>query len=368
LNAVKSEKNSAEIFEESRELPALKKNKRGLINVSRAARDNETTMTTIVPSLPNLPDETQIIASFLLKYVERCILDANCLKAYEFDEVYGEPFLIEHEQSREFKKNLTCFLRAHLIDSPVTPEERIQKGIDGYNVPETIVARSSRSHLDEAGSNGSVSTIPSYPGTVGQTSELVDVRFQPSDTNYPMHPKNPDDDGIESLSSEPSKKRSRSESCVKPEREDLVDSVSQEFSKPGMRKTMSTIEAFSMRIQDIRKACETLESLESSNENTEALFMSVWRHSAIGGAGALRGTNVHQLERHIILALNMVVFAHTVREKQRYKPFLLYYRFAVDISDVHRIGDLIRRKVKCFIAVFVITSIAKLKVMSLLSR
>jgi hypothetical protein len=48
-------------------------------------------MRTTDPYPRNLPDETQLIASFLLKYVEKCIVDANCLEDHEFDEELRRP-------------------------------------------------------------------------------------------------------------------------------------------------------------------------------------------------------------------------------------------------------------------------------------
>jgi hypothetical protein len=88
------------------------------------------TIGNVTPDIRNVPDETQLIASFLLGFVERYIVDANCFKDYELEEDYEEPFLIEHEESKQFKKSLTHFLRAYINDDSVPLEERIQKDID----------------------------------------------------------------------------------------------------------------------------------------------------------------------------------------------------------------------------------------------
>ena len=186
-------------------------------------------MRTIDPCLRNLPDETQLIASFLLKYVERCIVDANCSKIYEFDEDYGDPFLIKHEESRQFKKNLTSFLREHITDGAITLEERMQKAIDGCNDPELTSARHNFSH---------VPTITTDSGTVGQISEIIVVQSQQPDTNNPMPRKSPDDDGTQDHSSEHPRKRHRGEGDVTAEPEDLLDSFPDSWPK---RQTLDSL-------------------------------------------------------------------------------------------------------------------------------
>jgi hypothetical protein len=215
--------------------------------------DSRTTMGTFDSHLLNLPYETQLIASFLLKYVEKCIVDANCLEDHEFDEDYGDPFLIEHEESRQFKKNLTGFLRAHITDGTMTLEEKMQKAIDGCNDPELTLARNNFSHLeDEQGgaesytkSNGCVPTFTIDYGTVGQGSEMLVVNSQQSDTNDPMPRKSPDDDGTQDHSSEPPRKRHRSEGDGTAEPEDLLDS----FPDSGRRQTLDSLWTPEMRLE-----------------------------------------------------------------------------------------------------------------------
>jgi hypothetical protein len=293
------------------------------------AMDSQTTMGSIPPDIPSLPEETQVIASILLKYVEGCILDANCSKDYELDDDYGEHILIEHEESRQFKKSLTNFLTSYVNDSSTRLHERMSNSVDGDSALDTTLSSSDLSNSEyEQGnddsfleSNGVVPTVTTDSGPANGSSAPFVVKLkQQSDA---ILSKNPGNDRPEDLSSEPPTKRLRmgsevkNEGDVKNETGDFADLLRQANCTPTAQKTMDTIEAFSVRISDIRRACETFKRQESSDAKIETLFMGIWNNRGVEGVNPFHG-GVRQLTRHIIWSLNMVVFAKAIGQRCRY--------------------------------------------------
>lgn len=318
-------------------------------------------MGSITPDIASLPEETQVIASILLKYVEGCILDANCSKDYGLDDDFGEPFLIEHEETRQFKKSLTSFLRSYVNDSSIRLHERMPNAIDGQSVLDTTLSSSDLSNSGyEQGnedsfleSDGVVPTVTTDSGVASGSSVRFVVKLkQQSDA---ILSKNPGNDRPEDLSSEPPTKRLRmgnevkNEGDVKTETGDFADLLRRANCTPTAQKTMDTIEAFSVRISDIRRACETFKRQESSDMKVETLFMGIWNNRGAEGVNPFHG-GVRELTRHVIWSVNMVVFAKAIGQQYRY----IFAPFSTSFS-------LIMRTAKDSIVVFVITLVVKTK-------
>jgi hypothetical protein len=235
----------------------------------------QTIAATIAMEERTLPQETQTIALFLLKYVDTLLVDGNGPDIHNFDPENEDPFFLQHKESKEFKAQLTTFLKTYIHDKRITLDGRRQSVVNEYASQERSLNHGDAVQIEDEIPENAHSVENMNPGNSNRVAQLARVSVGGSQPSHEW-----DSTLLEILQMVKSAKVADGGSRKRRRTEDDEDDT-MELSSPSFQRTMDMVDIFSLKFRFLRKALDVFKTLESKDQNVETLFAifvaSKWR-------------------------------------------------------------------------------------------